>query len=65
MQITMKDMTTGNPTRLILQFAIPLLISNLFQQLYNLADTRIAGTFLGGHALYQAVHGPALGVGGL
>lgn len=47
----MKDMTTGNPTRLILQFAIPLLISNLFQQLYNLADTRIVGTFLGEHAL--------------
>ena len=47
----MKDMTKGNPTRLILQFAIPLLISNLFQQVYSLADTRIVGSFLGEEAL--------------
>lgn len=47
----MNDMTKGNPTRLILQFAIPLLISNLFQQVYSLTDTRIVGTFLGEQAL--------------
>lgn len=47
----MKDMTKGNPTKLILQFAIPLLISNLFQQVYSLADTRIVGSFLGEEAL--------------
>lgn len=43
----MKDMTKGNPTRLILQFAIPLLIGQLFQQVYSLTDTRIVGSFLG------------------
>ena len=47
----MKDMTKGNPTRLILQFAIPLLIGNLFQLVYNLTDTRIVGSFLGESAL--------------
>ena len=47
----MKDMTKGNPTRLILQFAIPLLIGQLFQQVYSLTDTRIVGSFLGENAL--------------
>ena len=47
----MKDMTKGNPTRLILQFAIPLLIGNLFQLVYSLTDTRIVGSFLGEAAL--------------
>ena len=47
----MKDMTRGNPTRLILQFAIPLLIGQLFQLLYSLTDTRIVGSFLGEQAL--------------
>lgn len=47
----MKDMTKGSPTRLILTFAIPVLIGNLFQLLYNLADTRIVGAYLGETAL--------------
>lgn len=47
----MKDLTKGNPTRLILAFAIPVLIGNLFQLFYNLADTRIVGSFLGDTAL--------------
>ena len=47
----MKDMTKGSPTKLILQFAIPLLIGNLFQLVYSLTDTRIVGSFLGEHAL--------------
>ena len=33
--------------KLIILFAIPLLLGNLFQQFYNLADTRIVGQFLG------------------
>ena len=33
-----KDMTTGKPLLLILQFAFPLLIGNFFQQMYNVAD---------------------------
>ncbi len=38
-----KDMTTGSPTRLILFFTLPLLVGNIFQQLYNMADTLIVG----------------------
>ena len=34
-----KDMTSGKPLKLIWNFTIPLLIGNLFQQLYNMADT--------------------------
>ena len=39
----MKDMTTGNPVKLILVFSIPLLMANICQQCYNLADTFIVG----------------------
>ena len=46
----MKDMTQGNPTRLIISFAIPMLIGNIFQQIYNVADTIIVGRFLGASA---------------
>ena len=46
-----KDMTTGSPTRNIVTFAIPVLLGFLFQQLYNLTDTVIAGRFLGEDAL--------------
>ena len=33
------DMTKGSPVRLILTFSIPLIIGNIFQQLYNMVDT--------------------------
>lgn len=46
-----KDMTIGNPTKLILSFAIPMLIGNIFQQLYNMVDTMIVGRFVGVDAL--------------
>lgn len=42
-----RDMTQGKPRNLILSFALPLLLGNLFQQMYNLADTMIVGKFLG------------------
>ncbi|MEG2788939.1 MAG: MATE family efflux transporter [Romboutsia sp.] len=42
-----KDMTTGNPVKLILYFSIPLLIGNIFQQFYSMVDTIIVGRFLG------------------
>nr|MBR4280171.1 MATE family efflux transporter [Clostridia bacterium] len=45
------DMTRGNITRLLIQFAIPMLIGNLFQQAYNLGDSMIVGQFLGSDAL--------------
>ncbi len=46
-----KDMTSGSPARLILAFSIPLLIGNIFQQLYSMVDTIIVGRFLGVPAL--------------
>ena len=46
-----QDMTKGSPTRLLLMFSIPMLIGNLFQQLYNMADTVIVGKFVGENAL--------------
>ena len=45
------DMTEGSPTRHILKFAWPLLIGNLFQQLYNMVDSIIVGNFVGADAL--------------
>lgn len=42
-----KDMTTGNPYSLMLSFAFPVFLSQVFQQLYNTADAFIVGKFLG------------------
>ncbi|WP_054740212.1 MATE family efflux transporter [Cellulosilyticum ruminicola] len=47
----MKDLTKGSPNKLIVQFAIPILIGNLFQLFYSLVDTRIVGSTLGDKAL--------------
>ncbi len=47
----MKDLTEGKPSMLILQFATPMLIGNVFQQLYNVVDSIIVGNFLGKEAL--------------
>ncbi len=47
----MTDMTTGSPARHILTFALPLLIGNLFQQLYNMVDSVVVGNFVGKNAL--------------
>lgn len=49
--IMTKDMTEGSPFRLILSFAIPLLMGLLFQQFYSVIDTIIVGKFLGSEAL--------------
>lgn len=46
-----KDMTTGNPIKIILAFMIPVALGNIFQQFYNIADSIIAGQFLGVDAL--------------
>ena len=46
-----KDLTKGAPLKLILLFSVPLLIGNIFQQLYNLADIVIVGRTLGVNAL--------------
>lgn len=46
-----RDMTEGKPLTLILQFCIPMLIGNLFQQFYNMVDSMIVGKFVGVDAL--------------
>ncbi|MDO4506257.1 MAG: MATE family efflux transporter [Spirochaetales bacterium] len=46
-----KNLTEGNPLRLILSFSIPVLLGNLLQQFYNMADTSIVGLYLGSNAL--------------
>ena len=46
-----KSMTTGTPAKLIILFAFPLIIGNIFQQFYNMADTFIVGRTLGVNAL--------------
>lgn len=46
-----RDLTTGKPFRLILSFAIPFLMVNLFQQIYNIADMLIVGRILGTEAM--------------
>lgn len=46
-----KDMTSGDPVRLILVFAIPLFIGNIFQQIYTMVDTMVVGHFIGDRAI--------------
>ena len=46
-----KDLTTGSPMRLILNFTVPTLLGLLFQQLYNMVDAIIVGKLLGSQAL--------------
>ena len=46
-----RDLTKGRPFSVIITFALPMLLSQLFQQLYNTADTLIVGQFLGTEAL--------------
>ena len=47
----MKDLTVGNESRLILKFALPMLVGNIFQQLYNVVDSVVIGQFVGKQAL--------------
>lgn len=46
-----KSMTSGNPAKLLLLFALPVIFGNMFQQLYSIVDTIIVGRALGVHAL--------------
>ena len=51
MQTKVKDMTSGSPLKLILTFAMPLMVGNIFQQLYTVVDTMVVGKALGVDAL--------------
>ena len=46
-----KDLTNGNPLKLIIAFSIPALFGNLFQQFYNMVDSIIVGQYIGKNAL--------------
>ncbi len=46
-----KDLTVGSPAKSLIKFSLPLIIATIFQQLYNLADSIIAGNVLGVDAL--------------
>ena len=46
-----KDLTVGEPAKLIFFFTLPLIAGNIFQQLYAFVDTLIVGRFLGVEAL--------------
>ena len=51
MTSNVKNMTSGKPASLILSFAFPLMIGNVFQQLYTVVDTMVVGKALGVNAL--------------
>ena len=52
-----KDLTIGKPSTVLWQFCIPLFGSILFQQLYNIADSLVAGKFIGEDALAAVGNG--------
>lgn len=45
------DLTKGNITKTLLQFALPMIMGNLLQQMYNVTDTLIVGRYIGREAL--------------
>jgi Na+-driven multidrug efflux pump len=53
MKISMlqQDLTTGNITSKLWMFALPLMLGNVMQQFYNLADTWIVGRYIGSDAM--------------
>lgn len=52
-----KDLTVGSPSKVLWQFCLPMFGSILFQQLYNIADSLVAGKLIGENALAAAVKG--------
>lgn len=46
-----KDLTIGNPRQVLWAFCLPMFGSIIFQQLYNIADSLVAGKFVGEQAL--------------
>ena len=51
MSAMVRDMTKGNTTKLLLEFSVPMLIGNIFQQIYNVVDSAIVGKYIGADAL--------------
>lgn len=46
-----RNLTTGKPSKVLFFFALPMLLGNIFQQVYNIADSVIVGNFVGSDAL--------------
>ena len=46
-----RDMTSGNPGRILLNFTLPVFVGNVFQQFYSMVDTVVVGKFVGTNAL--------------
>ncbi len=46
-----QDMTEGNEVKLLIQFSLPMLIGNVFQQFYNIINSIVVGKYLGANAL--------------
>ena len=46
-----KNMASGSPGKLILTFAVPLMLGNIFQQFYTMVDTMVVGQVVGVEAL--------------
>ena len=46
-----KDMTIGNPSKILFYFALPMVAGNILQQLYSIIDSMIVGNFIGADAL--------------
>ena len=57
-------MTVGNPYSLMIGFAFPILLSQIFQQLYNTADALIVGNFLDTNALAAVTSSGTLNTAG-
>ena len=53
----MKDLSIGDPKSVLIKFTLPLLGSMIFQQLYNIADSFVAGKFIDGNALAAVSNG--------
>lgn len=50
-QNNVMDMTEGNITKQLMLFSVPMLLGNLFQQIYNLVDSVVVGRVVGPNAL--------------
>ena len=60
MKTKITDMTEGSPLRLIISFSLPLMVGNVFQQMYTVVDTMVVGRALGVNALAALVFMAAL-----
>ena len=63
MKTKIQDMTSGSPGRLIILFAIPLMLGNICQQLYTMVDTMVVGQIAGVEALAALLSAAVIATG--